>query len=246
MLYSTDMVVAILEDRKTKTRRMTGLEDVNVDPDAWSLMEMGHRKTLKGDTVSAAKFESSGAIGWIDCPYGQPGDILWVRETWNYGYPKTPKQVFFKADCPYAHAVVRWQPSIFMPKACAHRWLQITDIKVERLNDISEEDAIAEGIKMHDGAPESPGTPYFYLYPHKNKRKRRCLGPIAIDDAYISKGIFGIQEPAKMSFRTLWDMVNGFDAWKANPWVWVISFNVLSTTGRPTNHKSTGKEVAHV
>lgn len=200
MLFSTEMVKAILGGSKTMTRRMTGLQEINENPDQWKLfgLEEGITITWKALTIGAG-FESNTKKGWIPCPYGRPGDMLWVRET--FGFPL--RQLTYKASWKVDEygTEPRWKPSIHMPKDAARIWLEITDIGVERLQNITESDAKAEGVEWE---------PFSY----------------------------------KDGFMTLWQSINGHDSWSANPWVWVVSFKVLSTTGRPAILE--GKEVSHV
>jgi len=106
-----------------------------------------------------------------------------------------------------------WKPSIHMPKAAARIWLEVLDSKIERLNDITEKGCMAEGLeRLVYWDPD--GDEYTYpcfvdkLYEHCN----------AID-----------------CFKTLWQSINGPASWDENPWVWVVKFKVLSTTGRPGN-----------
>lgn len=142
ILFSTPMVQAILEGRKTQTRRI-------VKPGIIILKDRDKQE------VFAMKRNKKGIACPYECPYGQPGDYLWVRETWqhtkilnlhptdeNYGY-------IYKADGQpwedYEGWV--WKPSIFMPKAAARIWLKIVDVRIERLQDISESDAECEGVE---------------------------------------------------------------------------------------------------
>jgi hypothetical protein len=174
ILFSTPMVKAIIEVRKTMTRRKIKLYKADEHPLRQTSKWMKENKT---------------------CPYGKVGDILWVRETFcdmdcsinGFAY-----KADFKNDCSW-----KWKPSLFMPKAACRIFLEITDIRVERLQDISKEDAISEGIEKFDG---------------ENNWKGYFKG----DYAYFKNPI--------LSFTSLWRSINGFDSWDANPFVWVISF----------------------
>ena len=135
IIFKTEMVRAILALLKTHTRRLKGLNRVNEKPDDWVV-------DLQGN-IAAFRNIHTGEDILIRCPYGQVGDRLWVRETFytdNYrrsnGLP-----VLYKAD---GH-IRSWKPSIFMPKEYARIWLEITGIRVERLQDITPGDAKAEG-----------------------------------------------------------------------------------------------------
>lgn len=178
ILMCGEMVRATLEGRKTHTRRaMTNkYHDIAVALDV-----LDDAETLKW----AATF----------CPYGQPGDRLWVKETFHeyaYGDPREPdgikrNQVVYKAD--EEDWDVKWRPSIFMPRWASRILLEITDIRVERLQDISEDGAIAEGV-----------TPDPIVY-----------GDCCYTDAFIR------------IIKSLNDKRPGC-SWDDNPWIWVIEF----------------------
>lgn len=173
----------------------------------------------------------------IKCPHGQPGDILWVRETWNV-IPlewKEPGDIlgverrYIRAIDPRSGAIIpyfylykassdfyeidhrEWKPSIFMPKEAARIWLEITDVRVERLRDISEEDAIAEGIER-----EGDGFRAYQVIhsgPHKGEaHPYNCI----------------LNGHARTSYEELWESINGKGSWNKNPWVWVIEFKPIN------------------
>lgn len=212
ILFSTPMVEAILDGRKTQTRRTRGLEEINKNPDDWHFV--GMCVTDSGELK--ATFQNCEDFVRIKCPYGKPGDRLWVRETWqktdflhpsneNYGY-------VYKAsengkDWQENTEEWKWKPSIHMPKAAARIWLEITDISVERLQDISKEDAITEGIE-----PVADG--YKNYMPKLSSTSQFCW------------------PTAYHSFQSLWESINGAESWDLNPWLWVVKFKVLSTTGK--------------
>jgi len=126
ILFSGPMVRAILSGAKTQTRRV-----ITPQPDArlrW------------------------GFAGWEDvhgrplpCRYGAPGDLLWMRETWRQG--PTATGAYYRATDDDGTPAVRWKPSIFMPRALSRITLKLTDVRVERVQDISEADAAAEGVE---------------------------------------------------------------------------------------------------
>lgn len=139
ILFNTEMVQAILEGRKTVTRRKIDRDITNfcdVDTDG-TLLDY---QNCDGDFINPVDL----------CRY-RKGDILWVRETWSehQEYYNNSAKVFaephyiYKADGVYAN---KWRPSIHMPKEAARIFLKVTDVRVERLQDITEEDAIAEGM----------------------------------------------------------------------------------------------------
>lgn len=210
MLFSTPMVQATLDDRKTNTRRLRALNFINEKPDRYKFHGI--------DDNGCALFEDlqpeiTPWISAIKCPYGKLGDLLWVRET----HIETPGGKFhYKADIPIekdlnrkgyidtGHSWAKWKPSIHMQKRGARIWLRVTDVRVERLNEISEHDAIAEGW---------PGNV--------------CV----LGDSYCNCAGYN---PISW-YEMLWESINGPGSWALNPWVWVIKFEVLSKTGRPTN-----------
>ncbi len=151
ILFNADMVRAILEGRKTQTRRV-----VKPDP------EIADSFIIRDDgTISACHVDPPcfpGDTGGVDydeirCPYGQPGDRLWVRETFaNIGLKGYPPTWFYRADGdelpPFDGRCEdnKWRPSIHMPRAASRIDLEITAVRVERVQDISVEDALDEGI----------------------------------------------------------------------------------------------------
>ena len=155
------------------------------------------------------------------CPYGEPGDRLWVRETWAHeNMPHGPYQpgcaVFYRADYmddPLGPDLERspdgirrrWIPSIHMPRAACRLELEVTGVRVERLHDISEADAVDEGIRISSWA----------------KRSMACQG---IYECQMPDGKTHFNDSAYELYRILWDQINGRGAWDANPWVWVIEF----------------------
>jgi len=137
------------------------------------------------------------------CPYGEPGDTLWVRETFSHNGLSSMNggQLFYKANEQYGkYTGIIWKPSIHMPRAAARIFLRITDIRIERLNDISEEDAIAEGIAIEDDG---------HMCWHYGYKDFRFILP-------------------EESFESLWESISGKDSWESNPWVWVISFEKIN------------------
>ena len=197
ILFNAPMVRAILDGRKTVTRRVVkpqpageirrGEPDFNhwIDTKYW---ERQNQKENRG----------IGTRGFA-CPYGQPGgDRLYVRETFGH-FERNENfapgcDVFYRADGE-SLALEPWRPSIHMPRAASRITLEITSVRVERLQDIDLADALAEGISdtgalILDSAGNEQG------------------GPIA-------------------EYAVLWEQINGPDSWAANPWVWVIEFRRL-------------------
>lgn len=213
------MVQAIDAKRKNQTRRLKGLELINKNPDIYNRNgdPMKRRVRIFDSTIedNPNPLESwfgfrnaiSSEIEYVKCPYGQPGDVLWVRESFLINaIGKTP--FLYRAESNISN-FLKWKPSIHMPKEAARLFLQIKDIRVERLRDISESDAIGEGIE--------------------------CLGNsasgIPIWKEYFLSDINANFAPEN-SFRSLWKKINGEDSWNSNPWVWVIEFKKIE---RPEN-----------
>jgi hypothetical protein len=208
ILFSGDMVRAIMDGRKTQTRRVSGLDRFNKQPGRWRLE--GNMMAFDGgfDYVELPK-----------SPYGRPGDCLWVRETWATvnSYDTLPPSkiphggkswpvVWYDAD-PGAAGLSntksphlgKKRPSIFMPRWASRLTLRVTDVRVERLQDITEEDARAEGSGY--SVEDSRG----------NVWDARSIGR---EGSYIT------------GFKCLWDSINakrGY-AWDSNRYVWVVEF----------------------
>lgn len=185
ILFSTEMVQAILEGRKTQTRRFAYSEEERQEAIDWDGVLPGQKY--------------------------QPGDILWVRETFIDVGEKADQyfggvRFHYKANEDFV-GCWPWKPSIFMPREAARIFLEVTDVRAERLQDISEEDAIAEGIKMVGENPEFGGASYSgKWYDNYGKTGYTFLKPIE-------------------SFQTLWQKINGkIHPWESNPWVWVYTF----------------------
>ena len=222
------MVQAILEGRKSQTRRI-----MKIQPDS------------RGTRCTNVHFED-----WhgrkLKCPYGWVGDILWVKETWQEVFeleydhhamdgscvnirewipnfdsiektcvglssewscasmPERNKYYVYRASdiqfCDEKHKL-KWKPSIFMPKAASRIKLEITDVRVERVQDISDADAISEGLRSKE-----------YTDGHQSFGKW-----------YSSE--CGTWHPNPVdAYSNLWESINGKGSWEKNPWVWCISF----------------------
>ena len=198
ILFSGPMVRAILEGRKTQTRRVC-----KVQPKGRNYIRPHDRHgdgPLPGGFVEASYY--SAVMQDFDCPYGQPGDRLWVRETFKeYSVllgDIDGNMVNYRADENGISGP--WKPSIFMPRKYCRLILEVKAVRVERLQDISEEDAQAEGIAYQDGGKE-------------------------ITQGYLSADGSVLFDTATLAFRDLWDSLNAKRApWESNPWVWVIEF----------------------
>lgn len=194
ILFSGPMVRAILDGRKTQTRRIvqSSIADFHT-------MDFMH---LENDgSPEIAWFESGRVQEWVKCPYGAVGDRLWVRETWQSAAAMNQchhvdDYTIFKATDPDWEVMEgwKWRPSIFMPKFRSRITLEITGVRLERLHDITEADAIAEGFKASK------------------------------QDSWRKPGAQVTQVTAVENFEQLWHKINGKDSWAVNPWVWVVEF----------------------
>ncbi|WP_174634476.1 hypothetical protein [Yersinia thracica] len=234
ILFNAEMVQAILSGRKTQTRRIMKVQPENP--------HLGLRRIIesKNSSENGKYFWSqSDACGTkprsktFSCPLGQPGDQLWVRETFallgnedgvcvdwqdnmvkgdeqeaariykasceqrhgDYGLYSIPNSAYWKPDTTNMKYEGTWRPSIHMPRWASRINLMITGVRVERLNDISQEDAQAEGMELTGWRPtySDPDSGGEYETPYDN-------------------------------FAELWISIYGEESWEANPWVWVIEF----------------------
>ncbi len=156
IIMSGSHPVDILEGKKTQTRRVAGLSIINQNPENWKLdiqLDDGTGCFLPRTSNDPVK------VVFLKCPYGQAGSTLWCRETWSterHLDNLSPSQIgeaatvplWYKADVKDRSLPIRgkWRPSIFMPRWASRITLEITEIRVERLQEITEEDAVAEGV----------------------------------------------------------------------------------------------------
>lgn len=236
IIFSGPMVRAILEGKKTMTRRVVRPQPAEHH---WSILP-GYKRSVKllacNDGHFHARFQDSIPQNidepvWVKCPHGKPGDVLWVRETWQYydwteeGEPwikygadegisltkDIPEEWWDKVWDTWADlsapdnfkingraADRKWRPSIFMPRWASRITLEIVDVRVERLQEISRADAKAEGFfPGMNGLEKWAGRPY---------------------------------GNAQLAFKACWEDINGKKpgcSWADNPWVWVISFRKI-------------------
>ncbi len=234
ILFSGPMVRAILDGRKTQTRRVVKPQPEYVKRSVAPQEERGDKKLHESPYLDSYCSERKTDINprgmssvwcWWDeynrcgdsfkCPYGQPGDRLWVRETFTEG-----EGVIYRADwevdCPDVKLDGLWKPSIFMPRRLCRIMLEIVSVRVERLNEISEEDAISEGIeRWRSPLPDSLTHDYIMWRGYLANGKRPAT------DAY---------NRATHSYRSLWESINGPASWDTNPWVWVVEFKRVTQT----------------
>ena len=207
ILFSAPMVRAILAGRKTQTRRevnrINGIGPVTCFGGSEAT---GYDFALRDRRDMWNEFREDELLG--RCPYGIPGDRLWVRETWfdnmasdDGDTEKTPARCVYRSDgefieqFPEDYMEGKWTPSIHMPRWASRITLEVVSVRVERLQDITNMDALSEG----------------------------CDGERWLDaDGSEGRGV----EPWEQ-FRELWRNINGPDSWDANPWVWVVEFRKL-------------------
>jgi len=233
IIFSAPMIRALLDGRKTQTRRVVR-DSLVLDPNVNTVPTYVTRRDVR---------ERGKVIGHrevtVECPHGAPGDRLWVRETWAQVIrrpvsaeeawwpgkqpwrgvgtrPSIPSQsnstsvVIWRADGEMpANFPEPWRPSIFMPRWASRITLELTAVRVERLQDISEADARAEGLE--DSAP--------FTYGWRNYGKTDLPGESL---EYFAS--------ARESYASLWDSLNAKRApWASNPWVWVLEFRRVGT-----------------
>jgi hypothetical protein len=219
------MVRAILEGRKTQTRRLMKLPS-NIDEPILQSFHKGFYGANYGGKPFGVKhgfvpLNKMGGIAtkpfhdhFIICPYGKPGDRLWVRETFyswrcktysSAGSTEGPDQAVYAADGGHVLNGAKWRPSIHMPRWASRIMLELTEVRVQRLQEISEADARAEGVERLSDAAAC-------LTPWKNYRLKPGA-PFAMNHSI-----------AAASFMSLWDSINGDQSSNANPWVWAITF----------------------
>jgi len=245
ILFSSAMVKAIMEGRKTITRRLVDMDKLAVKLPHTVTSDMPELITPVITAKAGrhpAHLNPHGAVFLPDllgvkpgefnfvCPYADgytriadfpsrhgkwrsaweivvdADQYLWVRETWRRD---GLQEYVFRADRDDPGKA--WKPGIHLPRVAARIVLSVRSVRLERLHDITEEEARLEGVK-----------PFFEQFPGIGKDQRITTGELAVD------------QPYRASFACLWDEINGERAlWKTNPWVWAISFNVHSIAKPP-------------
>lgn len=213
ILFNGAMVRAILPGTKTQTRRVVKLPHMN-SLGAWEPFLLGGPdggRTKGGDTIPARMTLAHTRTGdIIGCPLAEPGDRLWVREAWRLraigegGHADRGPYVY-RATENVDRLAERWKPSIHMPRGASRITLEVTDVRVERLQAISEAAAVAEGIRISSQA----------------RRSETCYG---IYECQMPDGKTHFNDSAYDLYRILWQQINGPGSWDANPWVWVVEF----------------------
>ncbi|MFO3663608.1 hypothetical protein [Pseudomonas amygdali] len=206
IVFSAPMVCAILKGRKTVTRRALKVQPHIDSSGNFCVGRSNYGQDIYGKTVTK-HFVSS------DCPYGQPGDRLWVREAWqadaqvnevaprelSHGEPiRYPADGASRQTGCSMITPGKTRPSIHMPRWVSRILLEITDVRAERLQEISRSDIRAEGLE--------------------------CPPELASDDVSPN---YRDWYPA--AWRELWESINGADSWNSNPWVWVVEFKRVRT-----------------
>ncbi|HCL5418495.1 TPA: morphogenetic protein [Klebsiella pneumoniae] len=183
MIFNSEMVRAILDGRKTQTRR----------PVKFPVLDKNLGCELAGNELAG----ELSAGNYLNSAFGKPGDRIWVRETWaRYNIDQNSHDIAYRATTPADWPEEgRWRPSVHMPRWASRILLEITDVRVERLNAISQENAQAEGMELTGWRPtySDPDSGGEVMTPYDN-------------------------------FAELWSSIYGDESWKANPWVWVIEF----------------------
>lgn len=216
ILFSASMVRALRHNCKSQTRRTTGLKKINAEPNEWE---------LEGEMPSHSgvfRWKGKSKIGLsenhgIRCPYGIGGDQLWTRESWrvlaDYNFRK-PRELcgdwiefFYEADGPLTSHIMmgepgRLRPGIFLPRWASRDNLKLVGVRPERLQAITENDAIAEGCR----ADEDPFWKPTYSDPDS-----------------------GGYPSGRNSFEYRWHEIHGAKSWMENPWVWRIEFSRLTS-----------------
>lgn len=191
ILFSAAEVRALLAGRKTQTRRAVKWPSW-LDP---ADIECLHVPALNSDQ-RIGLFSDGKPSKSFGCPYGQPGDTLWVRETWAHDLAELEAVYRATWECrrdypgvPCEHGPDRWRSPMHMPRWASRISLRVTSIRVERLQEIGKTDAIEEGWPKQED-PENFTRPLDW-------------------------------------YREYWESVNGAGSWAANPWVWVLDFEVI-------------------
>lgn len=192
MIFNSEMVRALLAGNKTQTRRI-----------------------IKQQPLNFEKFDTEKCITY-KCPFGKLGSLIYVRETFGFHDPdyynyETPMDVVYLAELnrPVTRMPEKWKPSIHMPRWASRLTLKINSVRVERIQDISEEDAMKEGIKSYPFTP-CDGFPICSGFTHLQN-----------DDGKSS-----LHPSATKAFEKLWFSVYP-KSWNKNEWVWVIDFEVI-------------------
>lgn len=199
ILFSGAMVRALIDGTKTQTRRAITM------PASWDCIVYADYGDgwwpYRSDDGESPNYDNNEIP--MRCPYGQPGDRLWVRETWAQPAALDPGPTVYRADYPACVPAgftnlpkadeITWKPSIHMFRKDSRILLEVVSVRVERLQDIGDRDSRAEGVTIED-----------------RHMGGYCAGQFL--------------PPAVRAYRELWEQINGAGSWDANPWVWVVEF----------------------
>ncbi len=212
ILFRGAMVRAILEDTKSQTRRIAKLSNgkliVGRSRGAVECVEL-----LEGEPM----YRPAGPAPLVPfprerleaaCPYGKPGDRLWVRETWASNTMRKG-EVYYAAD--RADIGLKWTPSLHMPRWASRLTLEVTGVRVEQLHAISQEDALAEGVLTwrHGWTDKEAAEAFLFAGSHI----------VDVEELGLGRALFALMWSAAGG---AWDPE--MRRWKANPWVWVVDF----------------------
>jgi len=223
ILFSAPMVRAILDGTKTQTRRVVkGADGIRyIGPCAGDRAPAHPDRRCIGTDVGSWHYHDNNGFNWGELwsQYGNVGDRLWVKETWaaphefDAARPSEipgvigdgPRLLHYAATAhlggPRGLGGLMCRPSIFMPRWASRITLEVTSVRVERLHEITEFEAIAEGVEM------------------AGERWRNYAPP-----ERESSGLGSVVQTARDSFFSLWESINGTESLAANPWVWVVGF----------------------
>jgi hypothetical protein len=217
------MVLALRENRKTQTRRTRGLDKINAEPDAWELLGEVNQQSGRGKWCfgNSAEPDDDASIVTIRCPCGVSGDRLWTRENWralaDYDF-RMPRELvgdwiefFYEADGPLTAEIMhgepgKLRPGMFLPRWASRDTLEVVSARPERLQAITKDDALAEGIQVLPLQSSDDPSAWYQSAPGVHQCRT------AVD-----------------SFRQLWDSLNGKTLpWSKNPWAWRVEFRGMT------------------
>lgn len=201
-MFKEFLLKQVVAKVKTQTRRTHGLEKVNENPNNWAFNGMHQwRKGQWQEPIPCAVFINKDLAQVAYCkPKYQIGDICYLKENYAIAGNTTHHHIYQSDYDPEARKKIKWKSKMMMPAVSARFKAQVTGIRVERLQDISEYDAIQEGVEKY-------------------------MGDSKLYKSYHQSGVGFVL--AKGSFQSLWFSINGIDHWNKNPWVFVYEFKFL-------------------
>lgn len=235
ILFNTEMVKAILDGRKTVTRRLVKRTPSNDEPHGYGFW----REFNERDNTWYIKDYTHSCTWWPENEYLQrfgkykAGDILYVRETWQCLNPYSDKEYVYKASCDvdFASDIGKWCPSIHMPKEAARIFLRVKDVRVERLQDMDHDSPAKEGIRGYtkDGNLYKFAVSDDWWMDYHRTHKKEFGGTYwqdmpknpTIGFSYLWNSTIPKKDPEDMYKY----------GWKANPWVWVYEFERTDCNG---------------